>query len=164
MRRQIKEFKPLEITNPNKAWVAKELDSLLIEWERWKKETQNLKDSPDYTQYTCTEAIKDGWGNIKKHEILREKSLVFLRNNFIGYEFIVVSWPSHPHEGNTSRLREKVPVWIHRFEMLKASIGYAHVPDNFWNEQGKNLVEKIAYMAPEKAAEIATAYMKNPLG
>ncbi len=164
MGRRIKEFKPLEITNPNKDWVAKELDDLLSEWQRWKEETQNLKNSPDYIPNTCTEAIKDGFDNLKKHEILREKSLVFLRNNFIGYEFIVDNWPNHPHENNTCRLRERIPGWIHRFEILKASIDYARVPDGYWKERGKKLVEKITDVTPEKAAEIAASYMKDPFG
>jgi len=161
---QLTEFGPLAIVNTNKAWCVKEVDKLLDDWRSWDQFVQNLADSPDFNPSTSTEAIKDGWDNLKKHEILREKTLVFLRNNFTGHEFILEKWPNHPHENVTSRLRKRVPGWIHRLEMLQATLEYARVPDGFWKEKGKELVTAIAKKAPEKAAEIAAAYLKNPMG
>lgn len=161
---RLTEFGPFVIANPNKAWCVKEVDKLLDEWHSWDQIVQNLADSPDFNPSTSTEAIKDGWNNLKKHEILREKTLVFLRNNFTGHEFILEKWPTHPHEDVTSRLRKRVPGWIHRLEMLQATLEYARVPDGFWKEKGKELVSAIAKQAPEKAADIAATYLKNPMG
>jgi hypothetical protein len=164
MPRQIEQFEPLAITNPNKAWVVKEFDKLLTEWRAWNDVVRSLGESADYDPQTCTEAIKDGWENLRKHEILREKTLVFLRNHISGAAFIFQNWPSHPHESNTSRLRDRVPNWIHRLEILEASIAYARMPESFWKEKGKELVSVITKTAPEKAVEIAASYLKNPLG
>ncbi len=115
---QEKEFGPFEVLNPNKAWCAKEVDRLLDEWRSWREVVENLGDSPDYDPKTSGEALKDGWDNLRKHEILREKTLVFLRNHFRGAEFVLGKWPSHPHEDVTSRLRTRVPGWVHRLEIL----------------------------------------------
>jgi len=81
--RQIEEFEPLQIFNPNKAWVVKEFDKLLGEWRAWNNSVKFFEDSPDYNPQTCSEAIKDGWKNLRKHEVLREKTLVFLRNKIL---------------------------------------------------------------------------------
>jgi hypothetical protein len=161
--RQVEEFEPLQISTPNKAWVVKEFDKLLDEWRAWNESAKSFIDSADYNQQTCSEAVKDGWENLKKHEILREKTLVFLRNNFMGSGFIFENWPTHPHESNTSRLRDRVPNWVHRLEILQASIGYARVPEGFWKEKGKELVTAITKLAPEKATEVAASYLKNPM-
>ncbi|MEX2123890.1 MAG: hypothetical protein WD795_08340 [Woeseia sp.] len=79
---------PLAIIHSNAAWVLKEFDKLVAEWRTWNKSAQSLEDSPEYDRNTCSEAIKDGRANLNKHELLREKTLVFLRNNFSGAEFI----------------------------------------------------------------------------
>ncbi|MGJ8676940.1 MAG: hypothetical protein ACSHX0_05450 [Akkermansiaceae bacterium] len=158
-----KEFPALAIINPNKAWVSAELDKLLNEWALWHAICQELEDSPDYDPQTCTEALKDGRYNLDRHEILREKTLVFLRNHFSGAEFVLAKWDSHPHEDITSRLRGRVPGWIHKLEILKASMDYVQVPDGFWKEKSKALVDVISKSAPEKAIEIAATYLRNPL-
>jgi hypothetical protein len=164
MSKRIEQFPPLAIAIANKAWVVKELDALLKEWRRWGSVVQDLGDSPDFDPQTCTEALLDGRDNLRKHDILREKTLVFLRNHFTGAEFIFENWPSHPHEDNTSRLRRRVPNWIHRLEMLAASVGYARVPDGFWKERGKELVTTLSKTAPEKAIDVAASFLKNPFG
>ena len=162
--RDKKPFPVFAITNPNKVWVSEEIDKLLREWEAWNDFCQNLEDSPDYDPNTCTEAIKDGYSNRKKHEILREKTLVFMRNHFSGAEFILEKWPNHPHESNTSRLKDIVPNWIHRLEILKASMDYVQVPDGYWKERGKDFLETLSNSTAEKAVDIAASYLKNPLG
>lgn len=164
MPKQIEQFAPLAIVTANKSWVVKELDLLLEEWRRWDSVVQNLGDSSDFDPQTCTEALKDGRDNLRKHDILREKTLVFLRNHFSGAEFIFENWPPHPHEDNTSRLRRRVPNWIHRLQILEASVAYARVPDGFWKEKGKELVTVLSTTAPEKAIDVAASYLKNPLG
>ena len=156
-------FPVLAIINPNKAWVSAELDKLIEEWEAWNDYCQNIEDSSDYNPQTCSEAIKDGWANIHKHEILREKTLVFMRNHFSGSEFVLAQWKSHPHEDVCSRLKSKVPVWIHRLEMLKASMDYILVPDGFWKSQGKSLLESLSKSTAENAIDVAASYLRNPL-
>lgn len=157
-------FPVFAITNPNKAWVSEEIDKLIREWETWNDYCQKLGDSPDYNSQTCTEAIKDGHINRRKHEILREKTLVFIRNHFSGSEFVLEKWPQHPHEDNTSRLRNIVPHWIHRLEILKASMEYVQVPDSYWKARGKEFLETLSKSTTENAIEVATSYLKNPLG
>ena len=85
--REDKPFPVLSITNPNKAWVSEQIDALTKEWIEWNAFCQNIEDSPDFNPRTCSEAIKDGYENMRKHELLREKTLVLLRNHFSGAEF-----------------------------------------------------------------------------
>ena len=152
----------LAITNPNKGWVVSELDKLRKEWATWLTVARNLPESTDYKPNTCTEAIKDGFANRKNHEILRERTLVFIGNNFLGYAFLFENWPRHPHEDNTSRLAVTIPGWIHRLETLSACIEYARVTDGYLKSKAKQLVDEIVKATPEKAAEIAVSYLKNP--
>lgn len=162
MRKNVDSFPVLSISNPNKAWVSTELDKLLVEWTTWNDVCQTLGDSPDFNPQTCTEAIKDGYANLKKHEVLREKTLVFMRNHFNGAEFVLENWSTHPHEDNTSRLKKRVPAWIHRLEILKASMDYVLVPDGFWKTKGKELVDILSKTSVEKAADVAASFLKNP--
>jgi hypothetical protein len=153
----------LSFTNPNKAWVMDELDRLISRWSEWNDFVQALEVSPDYNPQTCTEAVMDGFANLRKHDILRQKTLVFIANNFDGYDFILAKWPQPPHESNIDRLMHRVPVWLHRLQMLKESSDYAQVPDGFWKGKGKELVDAIS-STPEKAVDIAASYLRNPLG
>jgi hypothetical protein len=164
MRHTTERREVFALINPNKGWVVKELDKLRREWADWLETSQGLGVSPDFNPLTCSEAIMDGRENRRKHEILREKTLVFIGNNFSGYGFLFEGWPPHPHEDNTGRLAKIVPGWIHRLETLAACIEYARVPDGFWTEQGKNLVSKIAEVGPDKAAEVAEKFLRNPSG
>lgn len=164
MRRKDEPLPVFAIVNPNKAWVCEELDKLIGEWAVWNEHCQGLGDSPDYNPQTCSEAIKDGWENRRKHEVLREKTLVFMRNHFSGAEFVLKQWSPHPHESVTSRLREIVPNWIHRLEILKASMDYVRVPEGYWKSQGKELLETLSRSTAENAIEVAASFLKNPLG
>ena len=158
------EVRPIfAITNPNTAWTVAELDRLRQEWADWFEISKALPNSPDYDPKTCSEAIKDGFANRRKHEVLREKTLVFIGNNFSGYDFLFFDWDTHPHESNTSRLATIIPSWVQRLETLSACIGYARVPDSFWKAKGKQLVDAVANKAPESAIEIAASYLRNPL-
>jgi hypothetical protein len=148
-------------TNPNKALVVEQLDKLVAEWRSWLKVVEELTDSPEYDPNTCTEVIKDGRDNIRKHDVIREKTLIFLANNFEGYDFLFSNWPDYPHENNLARKREIVPGWIHRLETLQACIEYARVPDGYWKSRGKQLVDAIAGKGPEKAAELVAAALKG---
>jgi hypothetical protein len=150
------------ITNPNKGWVFKELETLRVEWVKWLETAQNMDESPDYDPQTCTEAIKDGFTNRRKHDTLRDKTLVFIGNNFSGYDFLFANWPDSPHEDNTSRLAVIIPGWVHRLDTLSSCIEYARVPDGYWKSKGKQLVDEIVKATPDKATDIAASYLKNP--
>ncbi|MBD9481829.1 hypothetical protein IB229_02515 [Pseudomonas sp. PDM14] len=162
--REEKSFPALSITNPNKAWVFEQIDALTKEWVEWNAFCQNIEDSPDFNPKTCSEAIKDGYENIRKHEILREKTLVLLRNHFSGAEFVLNNWKPHPHEDNCSRLKDKVPYWIHRLEIIKASMNYVIVPESYWKEQGKEFLKVLSKSTAESAVDVAASFLKNPLG
>jgi hypothetical protein len=156
---------PLVIANPNKGLVVNQLDKLLVEWRAWLSFAEKLSegpDSPDYHPNTCTEAIKDGFEDRRKHDTLREKTLVFIGNSFSGYAFLFANWPTHPHEANTARLVKIIPGWIHRLETLSSCIEYARVTDGFWKSKAKELVEKVVETTPEIAAGIVESYLKNP--
>jgi hypothetical protein len=157
-----KRFPVLSILNPNKVWVCNEIDKLISEWKDWNQYCQNLGESPDYNPQTCTEAIKDGFENRRKHEVLREKTLVFMRNHLNGSEFVLENWKSHPHEDNCSRLMKIVPNWIHRLEILKASMDYVLVPEGFWKTKGKELIDTLSKTSAEKAVDVVASYLKNP--
>lgn len=163
MRQKFSERELLCISNPNKGWVVKELDRFRDEWSDWFEFSKALGDSPDFHPNTCADAIKDGFSNRRKHDILREKTLVFIGNNFSGYGFLFDNWPSHPHEDVTSRLAKIIPGWLHRLEILGATIEYARVTDGFWKEKAKELASKVVNQTPETAAKIITSYLKNPL-
>jgi hypothetical protein len=160
-RMEVREI--LTITNPNKGWVVNKLDELGREWEAWLETVRHLPDSPDYNPQTCTEAIKDGFANRELHGVLRDKTLVFIGNHFSGYAFLFANWSPFPHENSIGRLRDIVPDWIRRLKTLSECIEYARVTDGFWKEKGKQLTDAII-KAPDRAAEIAATYLKNPMG
>jgi hypothetical protein len=95
--------------------------------------------------------------------VLRDKTLVFIGNHFSGYGFLFENWPTFPHENNIGRLANVVPDWIRRLKTLSECIEYARVTDGFWKEKGKFLADAIIKV-PDKAAELAAAYLKNPMG
>lgn len=166
MRRKKEPLPVFAITNPNKAWVSSEIDRLIEKWEDWTVFCQSLADGPDSQDYdpsTCAEAIKDGYANREKHEILREATLVFLRNHFSGAEFILSKWPTHPHEDTTGRLNRNAASWVHRLKILKASMEYVQVPDGFWQGQAKQFLEKLSASTADGAIDVAKSYLMNPL-
>ena len=164
MPREFKERPIFAIANPNKGWVVAELDKLRKEWADWLAVARELPVSPDYDPNVGSEAVMDGFDNLRKQDTLREKTLVFIGNNFSGYAFLFENWPSHPHEDVTSRLANRIPSWMHRLETLAASIEYARVPDSYWKEKGKELVDQVVKTTPKKAIDIAASYLKNPMG
>jgi len=157
---------PVAMTNPNRAWVSSELDKLISEWTDWAEfaiELAAQPDSPDFDPKTCSEAIKDGMANIQKHKVLREKTLVFLRNHFSGTEFVLEGSYDHPFESVTCRLSSKAPMWLSRLEVLKASLDYVKMPDGYWQGQGKKFLETLSQASAEGAIDVATSWLKNPL-
>jgi uncharacterized protein (TIGR02391 family) len=128
MPRSLKDYGQLVILRGGRTQVRLELERLIQEWQEWLETVKELPDSPDYNPQTTTIAIKDGFANIRLHERLREKTLVFFRNTFTGFEFVLDKWPSPPYEDNVySRLIQRVPPWIDRLELLVDSLDYAVV-------------------------------------
>lgn len=160
--REMTKREPLTVTNSSKAWVIAQIDTLTKEWEAWQREAAAWSISPDYNPATCAEAIMDGWENRRKHEVLREKTMVFIGNNFSGYEFLFSNWPTHPHEDNLGRIKDIAPGWLHRLHTLAACMEYARVTDGFWKEKGKQLATQIIKVGAEKGGDIAASWLKNP--
>ena len=150
----------LAIMNPNKVWVVQELDKLINEWEKWQKEVAQIKDYP-YDSQTKTDVFADGEENMQKHEILQAKTLAFLNNNIKGHGFIIGFDGKHCDRTDL-RLKHRVKHRLQQLKILQASLQYAQVPDSFWKKKGKELIDKIAGVAPEVAAKIATGMLKNP--
>ena len=166
MQKKMEILPPFATTNLNKAWVSDEIDKLIGEWTDWSEFCISLTvdpDSPNYDPQTCSDAIKDGVANRDKHKILREKTLVFLRNHFSGAEFILDGWDRHPYEDVTSRLSRLAPYWLHRLQVLKASMDYVQVPDSYWHGQSKKFLETLSKSTVESAIDVAKSYLKNPL-
>jgi hypothetical protein len=166
MQRTMEPREILTIVNPNKGWTVNQLDKLLSEGRQWLEFAKQLAsgpDHPDYKLHNGTDVVKDGLENRMKHDTLREKTMVFIGNHFEGYGFLFANWPTPPYEANTVRLVVRIPSWIHRLETLSASIEYARVTDGFWKAKGKELVDQVVKNTPEKAADIAASYLKNPL-
>jgi hypothetical protein len=162
MRREKLEKQALAFKNPNKAWVTAELEKLHREWLAWGNHVATIEDHP-YNKNTQAECYADGVENMQRHDRLREKTLVFLDNNIQGHNFMQSQSEGRPFENNVARLRSKVPHRIHELEILRDCLQYALVPEGFWKEQGKKLVKRIADVAPEKAADIAASYLRNPV-
>jgi len=48
--------------------------------------------------------------------------------------------------------------------MLKASMDYVLVPEGFWKGQAKEFLENLSKSTAENAIDVATSYLKNPMG
>jgi len=152
----------LAFKTSNKAWATAELEKLYREWLEWGAYVATIEDHP-YNRNTQAECFADGGANMQRHDRLREKTLVFLDNNIQGHDFMRSQSEGEPFEDKSSRLRVKVPHRIHELEILRECLQYALVPEGFWKEQGKKLVKKIAEVGPEKAADVAASYLRNPV-
>ncbi|MGP0630099.1 hypothetical protein ACTRW9_10350 [Nitrospina sp. 32_T5] len=154
----------LTILNPNKKWVEKEFEALFKEWLEWEREVDGIGDHP-IPNGLDGERWKDGLKNIEYHEILQEKTLVFLENNIQGHGFI------YGREGGCIdredlRLKIRVSHRIKDLKLLKASLKYAQVPESYWQEKAKELIEKIIETTgaelPRSTIQLAASYLKNP--
>lgn len=152
----------LAFKNPNRAWVVSELKKLIKEWEAWAEFVQTIEDHP-YDKNTQAECFADGVENIERHEVLRTKTLTFLDNNIQGHNFMLSNEYEQPFENNLARLQVKVPHRRKELRILIASLEYASVPDGFWKERGKALVEQLQNKGTDAAVDIAASYLRNPL-
>jgi hypothetical protein len=149
----------LALTNPNKAWVIKELDALIGEWSAWREEVEEIKDHA-FNQMTHGAIYADGEENIKKHRILQEKTLVFLENNMTGHGFI---WGRDGTKIDRTDLRLKIRVKhrIDDLDELRACLPYAKVPDGYWKAKAKEMLDKTVGMAPDLATDVAAKYLQG---
>jgi len=160
VKRKMRE--PLAFKNPNRSWVVAELRKLYGEWKSWSLKVGEIEDHP-YNKNTEAECFADGRENMHTHRILQTRTLTFLDNNIQGHDFMLSNQYEEPYEDIMGRLKSKVPYRVQELEVLMASLEYALVPDSFWKEQGKKMVENLATVAPEKAADTAASWLRNPL-
>lgn len=154
-------FENLEMKNPNKSWVIKELGKLIGEWETWCEFTKVIPDH-EYNSNTQTIVFMDGEENIHKHEILVQKTVTFLTNNFVNFTFMIRSRNGQLYEGHDCRLQLNAKYRLNELKAIQNSIDYAVVPDSFWKQKGIQIVDKLADKSPEVAAELVTHYLKDP--
>jgi hypothetical protein len=159
MERNQPKRETLAFTNPNKAWVIKELHQLIAEWRSWQKDVEEIKDHP-YNHQTHSEIYADGEENIKRHRILQEKTLVFLENNISGHGFIR-GRDGTKIDRDDLRLAIRVKHRIDDLDELSACLSYAKVPDGYWRTKAAELVSKIAGKAPDVAIDLATKYLQG---
>jgi hypothetical protein len=138
-----------------------EFEKLYCEWVSWQTEVAQIDNQP-FDQNTHTDVFADGEENMLRHEVLQAKTLTFLNNNIKGHGFI--SGFNGKHIDRTDlRLRVRVKHPMHELEMLKASLQYAKVPEAFWKQKGKELVEKLLKKSGDAAIDVAASYLKNPM-
>jgi hypothetical protein len=153
---------PVEIINPNRPWVVSELEKLYAEWLLWQEQIKGIVDQP-YDRNTQSEVFADGEDMMHNHDLLQAKTLTFLNNNIRGHGFIC-GFDGRGVDRTDLRLRIRVKHRLHNLNMLRASLVYAKVPESFWKQKGKELVEKLVKKTGDAAIEVAASYLKNPMG
>lgn len=151
----------LRIINPRHDWVRNEFKKLLAEWEEWEKEVDQIEDQP-IPEGLASDTFKDGKPNIRKHQMLQEKTRTFLDNNVEGHNFIKGFDGDHIDRTDL-RLNFRVEHRMDELCVLDAALIYALVPEGFWMSKGKELIDRIADKAPEETLRIVSSYLKNPL-
>ena len=157
----MKQVQNVEITNPNRAWVVSEFEKLYAEWVSWQAKVAQIVDQP-YDCNTRSEVFADGENNMRKHDVLQTKTLTFLNNNIKGHGFIDGFDGTHIDRTDL-RLRIRVKHRMHQLDMLRASLKYAKVPEAFWKQKGKELVEILLKKSGDAAVDVAASYLKNPM-
>lgn len=152
----------LTITNPNVAWVTAEFEKLYAEWLAWHNDVMQIEDQL-YDRNTHSEVFADGEENMRKHEILQAKTMTFLNNNIKGHGFVYGFDGGHIDRTDL-RLKVRVTHRMRDLDVLRACLEYAKVPEGFWKQRGKELVEKLINKSGDAAVDIAASYLKNPMG
>ena len=152
----------LAFLNPNRAWVVNEFDKLFEEWLAWEDQVAKIIDQP-YDHITQSEVFADGEDMMQKHEVLQTKILTFLNNSLSGHGFIK-GFDGRGCDRTDLRLRHRVKHRLQNLRVLKASLEYARVPESYWREKGKELVDKIIDKGSDAATDIAASYLRNPAG
>jgi hypothetical protein len=158
----MQQIENLEFLNPNRPWVMKELDKLYQEWLDWEKVVSQIIDKR-YDRNTQSEVFADGEEMMQKHEILQAKTLTFLNNNIKGHGFIE-GFDGKRCDRYDLRLNYRVKHRLQSLRVLIASLEYARVPESYWKQKGKELLDKIIDKAPDAAIDVVANYLKNPMG
>lgn len=156
----MKQIEKLEIVSPNHAWVMAEFEQLYAEWKAWESSVAQIVDQP-YDTSSHSAVYADGEDKMHRHDILQAKILTFLNNNIKGHGFIEGFDGSHVDRTDL-RLKVRVKHRLHQLEMLRASLQYAKVPEAFWKQKSKELLDKLAKKSGEAAIDVAASYLKNP--
>ena len=151
----------LSIINPRHEWVKGELDKLLAEWTEWQKIVEKIEDQP-YDKDRQSEVFADGKDMMQRHEILQIKTLTFLNNNIEGHGFIS-GFDGNACDRTDLRLKFRVEHRLHQLRMVSASLEYAILPESFWKEQARKLIETVREKGAEGAMDAVTSWLKNPL-
>lgn len=152
----------IEILNPNRAWVVSEFGKLYAQWQSWQQLADGIVDQP-YDRDRESDVFADGKDMMLKHDILQAKTLTFLNNNVRGHGFIRGFNGQHIDRTDL-RLRIRVEHRMRDLEILRACLEYAKVPEAFWKQKGKELVEKLVKKTGDAAVDVAASYLKNPMG
>jgi hypothetical protein len=155
------QIEKLEIINPNKNWVIKELNLVIEEWVEWASEVDQIKAHP-YNLNTQSDVFADGEENMEKHEILQAKTLTFLNNNIKGHGFIK-GFDGTRIDRKDLRLKVRVKHRIRDLRILQESIKYALVPESFIIRKAKELTDKIIESGSEVGTKLLLEYLKNPM-
>lgn len=150
----------LKLLNPREHWVRSELEKLTSEWEAWAKQVEKIKDHP-YDQQRESEVYKDGRANMLAHKILQEKTRVFLDNNVDGHNFIR-GFDGNHIDRTDLRLKIRVEHRLDDLYVLRGAIQYAQVPEGYWVEKAKELVDKMSDKGSDAAISLVASYLKNP--
>lgn len=156
----MKQVEYLEVLTPNREWVLTELEKLYAEWKSWEVEVAGIVDQP-FDRNTQTEVFADADENRRKHEILQAKTLTFLNNNIKGHGFIS-GFDGDGTDRRDLRLRVRVKHRMLNLDMLRASMPYARVPEGFWKQKSREMLDRLSKKTGEAAIEVAASYLKNP--
>ena len=160
-KNQMPEQKKLRITNPRHDWVRDEFKKLLAEWEAWEKEVDQIEDHP-IPEGLASDVFKDGKANIRKHQILQEKTRTFLDNNVEGHNFIL-GFDGNHIDRTDLRLKLRVEHRLDELCVLDAALTYAILPEGYWTTKAKEVMDQLADKAPEQALNILGSYLENPM-
>jgi hypothetical protein len=152
---------PLSFKTARKDWVVAEFQKLLQEWRDWQKQVEAIVDQP-YDRQRQTEVFADGRDNMDRHSILQAKTQTFLDNYLAGHWFIISLWDNGVDRRDL-RLKVRVRHRLLELQEMEASLTYAMVPDAFWKEKAKTLVDNIV-KDPYKGIELAEKAIRNPFG
>ncbi len=158
----MEQLENIEILNPNQAWVVAEFEKIYAEWAAWQKQVEAIVDQP-YDKNLASEVFADGKEMMLKHEVLQAKTLTFLNNNIRGHGFIR-GFDGRHIDRSDLRLKIRVEHRMRDLEILRACLQYAKVPEAFWKQKGKELVEKLVKKSGDAAIDVAASYLKNPMG
>jgi len=152
----------IEILNPNQPWVVAEFEKIFVEWQDWQKQVDAIVDQP-YDNNLASDVFTDGKDMMLKHDILQAKTLTFLNNNIRGHGFIR-GFNGRHIDRTDLRLKIRVEHRMRDLSILHACLQYAKVPETFWRQKGKELVDILVKKSGDAAIDVAASYLKNPMG